>query len=277
MRNAWTICTQKKGEVLDFTLVQLILRLICLLPLLGLISPSSRFVALLSPILMLFVWCPARVNAAACMQESLAGGRLFSSEMVTGSDYRRKLLRSILTGVRLGLWLLPFLGVTLFLYRVVYGEAVVGQTDVFSVLMFLFRLGGGDIVRGSGIALALYLLLLLPFAFGLSLHAGDRHLTVCGKNRPRGYRKHVMGDFWKRMLGYIPFLIVCGIFGGEYVGKLLQAMNNLGSGGLHLPHMDAGLYWILGTFAVLVIPYLPLRSLYIAQACREKLEETHAA
>ena len=173
-KDARTTYARQKGEILDFMLLQVILRLIVLTPLLFLLSDHVKWLALLSIPLFLLIVPFARDRAARNMQAALDGGDLFSRDLLRLDGYGKSFAAGLKQGILLLLWALPFIGVTLWLYRIIFGTTVVGQTDVFSVIMWVTNLGGGDMIRGFVFAMLLYLATLLPFCFGLAFHSGRR-------------------------------------------------------------------------------------------------------
>jgi len=278
LKKAKDVLASRKGETFDFLLLEVLLRVICILPLLFLLNRSLAWLAWMTPLLFVLVLLPARANAAEAMQSAAGGGELFSLRLISTEKYGKKILQGLRTGLCLILWALPFLVLTVLIYRVLFGKAIAGQTDVFSVLMFLSNLGGGDIVKGSGIAVCLYAVTLLPFLAGLAFHSGKRHAYAL--NQPKlihGHRRDVIRAFLKGVLLLIPFLVVVAYFGIGYLRSVIQAVNTLGSGGLKLPSLDQGIYWILGAFIVLAIPVLPLRSMITAVCVRRCQEAGHEA
>lgn len=268
----------KAGEQLDFVLVQVLLRLLVLTPCMFLMTGRLKILAVLSPVLWILVIPVIRRNSAAAQQRCLGGGELFSTSLVDRSAYGQKLGQGLRTGLCLLLWALPFIAATLFIYRVMYGNTVVGQTDVFSVLMTLSDLGGGDIVRGTIYAMCMYLATLLPFVFGLSFHSGNRHARALNDaGRIRGHRGLVIRTWWSGIALLLPFLLVCGYFGIDYAGKLVDAVNNMAASGLHLPSLGRRIYFVLGAFVVFVLPLIPLRSMLTAACVRGLKEDRDAA
>ena len=75
------------GEVLDFLLLEVALRLMVLSPALFLLTDQWKFLALLCIPLFLLVVPFARERAAENMQDALSGGHLFSGNLVSFSGY----------------------------------------------------------------------------------------------------------------------------------------------------------------------------------------------
>ena len=258
------------GEVLDFLLLEVALRLMVLSPALFLLTDQWKFLALLCIPLFLLVVPFARERAAENMQDALSGGHLFSGNLVSFSGYFGSFGRGLKTGFFLLLWASPFIGVTVWLYRVIFGTTVVGQTDVISVIMALNSLGGGDLVKGGMLAFVLYLLTLLPFCFGLAFHSGNRHARAMNPSVSlKGRRKTVIKVWLRSLTTLIPFAAVSGWSVISYLLKVVNALNQISGKGLNLPKPDSGLYIVLLACAVLLLPLLPLKSLMTAACVRE--------
>ncbi len=256
--------TEKKDEVFDFLLFEIIVRLFVLTPLLFLLTENMKGLALLCVPLFLVLVPLARTRAAENMMAALDGGRLFSRNLLSMREFGRVFGNGLCQGLLLLLWASPFIGVTLWLYRIIFGTTVVGQTDVFSVILALSQLGGGDIVRGTVYALLLYLLTLLPFCFGLAFHSGNRFARAAGDRKlVRGKRKGILLSYLRSLLTLVPFLVVSVWAGSDYVMKLLNAVNSM-AGGFSIPRPDSGLYIIIGAFVLLLLPLLPLKAMISA-------------
>ena len=262
---ARSIYKEKKGEVFDFLLLEIIVRLIVLTPFLFLLTDNLKLLSLLSIPLFLLIVPFVREKAAVCMQSALRGGNLFSRDLLAPHGYWKAVGHGLVQALLLILWAAPFLGVTAWLYRIIFGETVVGQTDVFSVILAVTELGGGDMVRGAAYAFLLYLCTLLPFCVGLAFHSGTRHARACGdKGLVKGHRGGIIQAWLRSLLTLVPFVAVSAWAGADYLKKLLEAVNQLTGNGLSIPRPDSGLYIILGAFVLLLLPLLPLKSLISA-------------
>ena len=268
----------RPGEAVDFMLIQIVCRVICALPCLFLFTDHLKYLALISPVLFVFLLLPMRQNAAGCMQKALNGGSLFSMDLIGTEGYWKKLLQGLISAGYLFLWALPFLTTTVYVVRVIFGNTVVGQTDVISVLLFISRLGGGDFVKGSSLAVVLYLCTLIPWIIGLGIHSGRRHAYALGNTRMlKGCHGRIFVSFLKGCLLLLPFFALVGYFGVGYFRNVVQALNMLGTGGLHLPKPGKEIYWLLVGFVVLVVPLIPLKSMITASTVHRIKEEKNAA
>ena len=264
-REAGKTIREKKGEVFDFMLLEIMVRLIVMTPLLFLLTPDRKWFALLCVPLFLLLVPFARARAARQMLSALRGGPFFSRSLLDLEGYGSALLRGLGQAGLLILWALPFLGVTVYLWRVIFGSTVVGQTDVFSVMMAVSRLGGGDLVRGAAFAVLIYLATLLPFCFGLAFHSGARFAREEGNpGLVRSHRKGIILAWFFSLLALIPFAAVSGFAVAGYLGRLLEAVNRMSGSGLSLPSPGSGIYVIAGAFVVLALPVVPFRSLVTA-------------
>ncbi len=267
------------SELFDFLLFQVIVRLIPLTPCLFLLTPNLKMLSLLSVPLFLLLVPFVREKTAAALQSALEGGPLFSREYLGTEGYWRSVGNGLKKGFLLLLWAAPFIGVTIWGYRVLFGKSVVGKTDVFSVMSALSGLGGGDVVRGMIYAMLIYMATLLPFCFGLAFHSGDRHARALGdRSLIRGQRKGILGAWLRSLLTVVPFAAVAGFTGGRYMLSVVKALNTISGKGLSIPKPGAGLYVILAAFVVLLLPLIPLKSLITAAKVRGIREEKeHAA
>ena len=267
------------SELFDFLLLQVIVRLIPMTPLLFLLTPNLKMLSLLCVPLFLLIVPFVSERTAIGLQRALEGGSLSSRDLLNAEGYWKSVWNGLKKAFLLLLWLLPFIATTLWGYRVIFGSTVVGQTDVFSVISAISKLGGGDLVTGAVVAMLIYLATLLPFCFGLAFHSGDRHALALGDRKIiRGKRKKVIAAWLRSLLTIVPFAVVAGIAGGGYMSSLAAAVNKISGKGISIPKPDAGLYVILAAFVVLLLPLIPLKSLISAAMVRGIREEkNHAA
>ncbi len=114
-RNAFRTVSAQKGETLKFLAAEGALVLMCLAPLLFLTEkgPLKALAALAAP-LWLLVMVPARLNAAAAMQDSLGEGKIFSLRLADPGCYWKKVLYGLGRLGLLALWALPLAAALLF-------------------------------------------------------------------------------------------------------------------------------------------------------------------
>ena len=267
------------SELFDFLLLQVILRLIPLTPLLFLLTPGLKILALLCVPLFLLVVPFVREKTAGALQSALAGGSMNSRDVVNMEGYWKCVWNGLKKGVLFLLWASPFIGVTIWGYRVLFGNAVVGQTDVFSVILAISNLGGGDLFRGIVYAMLIYMATLIPFCFGLAFHSGDRHALALGnRGLVKGHRKGILLVWLRSLVPCIPFAVVAGAALGQYMMSVAKALNQISGKGLSIPMPTTTLLIVLAAFVVLLLPVIPLKSLYTAAMVRGiREEEKHEA
>ena len=130
-----------KGDLLRAQGMTMAVWAACLCPLLFLLNVSLRPLALLCPLMLIFIALPMRQSTAEAMQLFLSGAPMATVAMLPLNGYWKKVARSLrMTGLML-LWLLPFaimLGLLLY--------ALTGM-DFLTALGYLSSLGGG--LRGG--------------------------------------------------------------------------------------------------------------------------------
>lgn len=267
------------SELFDFLLLQVIFRLIPLTPCLFLLTSKLKMLALLGIPLFLLIVPFVREKTALALQSALGGGSLSLRDALSEGGYWKGVWNGLKKCFLLLLWASPFIAVSIWGYRILFGSAVVGQTDFFTVMSALTRLGSGDMVRGVTYALLIYMATLLPFCFGLGFHSGDRHARALGNRAMiRGHRKGVLLAWLRSLLTIVPFLVVAGVTGGRYLSSVLAALNKISGRGLSIPKPGTELYIILAAFVILLLPVVPLKSLITAAKVRGiQEEEKHAA
>ena len=263
-KRAWAVYRRSPSDTCLFVLLEAVLRLMVCTPLLFLAEPGLRWGALLCPVLFLLIVPPARANAAEVMQAACRGKRLFSTDLVSFRHYGANLWQGVKMALLLLLWSAPAIALSLWLWRIYAGETVVGQTDFFTLLMTVSRLGGGDMVTGMVYAVLMYLAVWLPLAFGAAFHSGRRHEKALGGRRiVPGHRGSVILSWIAGLACYLPFAAAAGILGADTARALIHSLANI-SGGLKLPPLGAKLYLLIGVAVVLLLPAIPLRSLLTA-------------
>ena len=266
------------SELFDFLLLQVIVRLIPLTPCLFLLTSKLKYLALLCLPMFLLVVPFVREKSAQALQSALAGGSMNARELISPDGYWKSVWSGLKKGFLLVLWASPFIGMTIWGYRVIFGSAVVGQTDVFSVILAMSNLGGGDLFRGVLYAMLIYMATLIPFCFGLAFHSGDRHALALGDRRlVKGHRKSILLAWLRSLVPCIPFAAVSGVVLGQYMMSVAKALNQISGKGLSIPMPTTSLLIVLAAFVVLLLPVIPLKSLYSAAMVRGiREEEKHA-
>ena len=144
-----------KGDLLRAQGMTMAVWAACLCPLLFLLNASLRPLALLCPLMLIFIALPMRQSTAEAMQLFLAGAPMATVAMLPLNGYWKKVVRSLrMTGLML-LWMLPFavmLGLLLY--------ALTGM-DFLTALGYLSSLGGGDFGQG----IIRYVIVLMPVSY----------------------------------------------------------------------------------------------------------------
>lgn len=262
--NAWKLYTGHFGEMMKFLLLEVVLRLIVAAPLLLLASKATQLLALLSVPLFILIVLPARRCAAEAMRNAIRGeGSIFSLKLCVTQGYWQKVAAGLKQAALLILWALPFLAATGWALNIFFAPAVQGQTDVFSLMIAISNLGGGDIVNGVILLMLMYVGLFLPFLAGCAFHSGSRHERAAGVRLVRGHRGGVIGVWLVSLVTVVPFAAITAAVSMGYIRALVKAVSNMATG-LVIPPLDQNVYIILGAFVVLMLPLLPLKSLMTA-------------
>ena len=107
-KKAVQVTAGQKAGTLKFLAAEGALALMCLAPLLFLVEKGPlKYLAALAVPMWLLVKVPARVNAAAAMQDSLGGGALFSLRLADPGSYWQKVRYGFSRLALLAVWGLP--------------------------------------------------------------------------------------------------------------------------------------------------------------------------
>ena len=255
-RNVFRTVAGGKAAAAKFLLAEGCLTLICLVPLLFLLEKVPlQYFALLSPVLWILLMLPARVNAAAAMQDSLDGGSLFSMRLADPSQYGRKLGYGIGRTFLLLIWGAPLTAALLYAW-----DQYSGSTDGLTVMQQIHAFGGKDMKTGMIYLLLILLGLIILFLAGIAFHSGDRHaFALEDKRLLKGNRGRMM-LCWVCSLVFMMPLIIAVILVLIRYAPLLNNVSGVINGTVEKPSTRTTLI-ILGAGAVLTLPLLPLRSL----------------
>ena len=257
--NAFRAFFRHPGAALKFLLTEGCLMLICLAPLLFLTeSAPLLYLAALTPVLWVLLMLPARVNAAAAMQDSLDGGRLFSLQLVDPSKYWKKLGYGLSRTILLLIWGVPLIA------GLLYGwEQYSGDTDGLTVMQMIHDLGGKDMKTGVFYLILILLGLFLLLVIGMCCHCGDRHAFALGrKGLLKGHRGKLMLCWILSLLFLLPLFAALGVLAARYA-PMLNNLSGVVTGNVEMPSTRTSLI-ILAAGAALTIPLLPLRSMVTA-------------
>ncbi len=258
-RNAYRTVSGQKTEAMKLLATEIALSGICLAPLLFLTEEGPlKYLAALTGILWLLVKVPARLNAAAAMQDSLGEGKLFSLRLADPGNYGEKVGYAFGRLGLLALWSLPVIAALLFAW-----ERYAGQKDGFRTMDMIYQFGGQDMKTGIFYLLLILAGLILIVLLGAGFHSGDRHAFVLDEKKLlKGKRANVLLCWICSLVFVLPLIIAAGIAVSRYI-PLLDDVSGVVAGDMPMPSTRETLV-ILGAGAVLSLPMLPLRSMVTA-------------
>ena len=258
-RNAFRTVTGQKKETLKFLAAEGALTLMCLAPLLFLTEKGPlKYLAALAVPMWLLVKGPARLNAAAAMQDSLSGGKIFSLRLGDPGAYGRKIGYTLGHLCLLALWAVPLAAALLYAW-----DKYSGDTDGITVMNMIYDFGGQDMKTGVIYLLLILLGLVVLAALGAGFYSGDRHaFALGGKGLLKGKRMKVLLCRICSLVFLAPLLIAAAAAALRYA-PLLNNVSGLLSGDAERPSTRTTLI-ILGAGAALTLPLLPLRSMVTA-------------
>ncbi len=258
-QKAYRTVTAQKGETLKFLVTELSLTGMCLAPLLFLTEKGPlKYLALLAVPLWMLIKIPARLNAAAAMQDSLGTGKIFSLRLADPGNYGKKAGYAFARLGLLALWALPLILALLYAW-----EKYSGDTDGLTVLDMIYRFGGQDMKTGVIYLLMILSGLMILAALGAGFHSGDRHAFVLDqKGLLKGKRPKVLLCRICSLIFLLPLIIAVVMVAFRYT-PLLNDVSGVISGDVPRPSSRTTLI-ILGIGAVLTLPLLPLRSMVTA-------------
>lgn len=236
----------KKGNAFAFymtlllyVLLAFVLRLIALAPLLALFAfePGSawQYLALLCPLLMVFVVLPLRFSfAEALVQE--ADERIFSLKTAFSfSQYGEKWLRGLVHAIQVMLWGLPFFALAGYgLTQYASGNLLTFQTvdnlsklgnrwnnGYYAVINFFEKLLGKavSVLPANGFMDGVFVVLgavgiaLLIWLYGAVRNSASRYIWVVAERTDRAYRtvckQQLSGRRWRQLGTALLNLLLC--------------------------------------------------------------------
>lgn len=269
-----------KGDLLRAQGMTMAVWAACLCPLLFLVNPSLRPLALLCPLMLIFIALPMRQSTAEAMQLFLSGAPMATVAMLPLNGYGKKLARSLrMTGLML-LWMLP-LAVLAGLLQ--YARA---ELDVGAIWGYLNVLGGGVFDQGIiRYVVGMLLTLLFPL-FGVMFHSGTRHADALGDRKlVKGHRGQLIGLWLSGLLFVLP-VVVCAVAliaqvsvsAVQFTTEWFENLMDMPSISMLMPPK-----WLLAVTAVSAVLMLvtnPMRSLLPAiflRGVKDEKEQEHAA
>ena len=259
IRKAVQAVSAQKGGTLKFLAAEGSLTLMCLAPLLFLTQQGPvKYLAALSALMWLLVKVPARVNAAAAMQDAAAGGRIFSLRLADPDRYWKKVLYGLTRLGLLAVWSAPLIAALLYAW-----EQYAVTEDGLTVLNMIYEFGGKDMKTGAVYVLLIYAALVLLMLLGAGFHSGDRHaLALREKSLLKGKRLKVLRCRICSLVFLLPLMIAAVVTALRYA-PLLNDLSGVMTGDVEKPSTQTSLI-ILGIGGLLTVPLIPLRSMTTA-------------
>lgn len=258
-------------DLLKFFLVEVCFIMIGLAPLLFLLEPDMQYAAAITYPFFLLVIIPARMNAAAAMQDCLSGGSVFSCRLIDYSGIRRKVMCGIKRMLLLPIWAVPMVISLDYAYRLWKGE---DDMDGFSLLQSIQDFGGGDVKKAILYILLITAGLILILMIGAGFHSGARHALALGNPRmvDGHHGKIVLGWLLATLVFMLPLWIAIAIVLVQVLPVLLNDMNGLIMHTVSVPRPKTMLL-ILGLGGLLTVPLMPVRSLMVAAMVHQLKDE----
>ena len=260
-RKAFRTVSGQKAEALKLLVTEIALTGICLAPLLFLTEKGPlRYLAALAGVLWLLVKVPARLNAAAAMQDSLGEGKIFSLRLADPGNYGRKVLYGLGRLGLLLLWAAPLIAALVYAWMQYVG---VGNTDGLTVMQKIYEFGGKDTKTGMIYVLLILAGLAVLALLGAGFHSGDRHAWVLDeKGLMKGKRPKTLLCRICSLVYLLPLIIAFVIVAFRYA-PLLNDISGVLQGDVPKPNTKVTRV-ILGVGAVLTLPLVPLRAMTTA-------------
>lgn len=245
-------------SVMKFLLIELCIMAAALSPLLFLTEKSLKMLALLAFPLWILLVLPARHNAAETLVYGIRGGNLISSNLISLKRYGGKLLHGLKRTFFMLLWTLPLIGAA-----IVAKINISGDIDGLTLLRNIKQVGGGDLMTGVLILIAILVFTLLLIAFGCAFHSGARFaFALNDKKLPFGNHGKLILVALCGLISFVPLIAAAAVVVFRYI-PVLENLSGLVMGTYHLP--DTKVTVLIGAVGILLtLPLIPLRSLMTA-------------
>ncbi len=284
-------------RMLLYMFVALLIRVAALIPLAALFvfgtGSPLRWLALLCPVLIVFLVLPLRMSFAQAMVQ-LQGERRFSFDRaLSTSDYGEKLGESLLHALHVLKWALPLGGMAALLVYFYYNTDLIslmqglsdlgaGVTTVLYAIgnFFIGIFGGEQLVQNAGLMEGLYTVVailglgVLILVWGMMRNGAYRFIWVLAdraEKNPRAEARRRLRDRRWAQLGvaainlalwlptlYVTFTTLKGVLGG--VSDALFTF--VSTQKLSLPEWTSALGPLLFAFFICYMPLLPIRRLF---------------
>lgn len=269
LRESLRVYKQNFAQLCLALLLEVVLRAIALSPLLCLADKALAPLAWLAVPLYILIALPARQNYAIALQQMLAGGSVFSLQLISPKDYGAKLWRGVKGMLCLLLWSALTLAGVIGLYA-----ALKGLVD-FLTLMRIFAAIGGDFVRGVLIVAGAVAASALLIVLGCAVHSGSRHAHALGdKKLMKGNRLRLVALWFLGLVLVVPFGVVLVVALRDYAATLIASLKSLKWPTFTLNAKQAAM--LIAGVALLLCPALPLKNLLPAVYLRKAKEERDA-
>lgn len=275
VRESLRVYKRNFPQLLLALLVELVIRSICLTPLMFLVNRTLAPLAWLAVPMYLLIALPARQNYALALQDMLEGGSVFSLRLVETRDYFRKLLRGLKGTLCILLWsALTIAGLTTL--AMFYTGA--GNIDGFTMLRMFSSVGkmvGGDTVDGAMLVIGAVAATGVLILLGCALHSGARHAHALGSRKLlRGQRMKLILLWFLGLLLLLPFLAALAFVMGDWAASLIGQLKSLKL--KNIAPNARQLYTLAASAIVLLLPLLPLKNLLPAVFLRQVKESRDA-
>lgn len=234
-------------------LLEVVIRAMCLTPLLFLASEGTKWGALLCIPLYILIALPARQNYAEALQDMIAGGSVFTPRLVSFENYGRKLLRGLEGMGRIAAWCVLPAAAAVLMYK------AATEMDVLTLLRQVMIWGGGDIMTGGvKVLLAFAATLLLP-VIGCAVYCGVRHACALGSRKLlRGNRLKLMLMWLASLVILLPTLVLAAVPVLNFVKGALDALSQMALD--NIPGISLTNGYLIAA-VVTLIPALPLKNM----------------
>lgn len=282
IRESVRVYARNFGDLMLAFLLQMLLRAMCLTPLLFLLSEEFSYLAWLCIPMWVLLVLPARQNYAIAMQDMLHGGSVFTPRLISTEKYFYKLWRGVIGLMKAAVWLaLPVMAV-LVMYQIYKGEGEFSRfvmslwgfegRDGITAMLWMESFGSGIVDGLKNILMAVVSLFLLP-VIGCMVHSGTRHAVALeDKSLLRGQRLKLWVIWVLSLVVFAPFAAVAGVTLGSNLKLFISGFAEMFlSKNFSIPELGERLYLMVGAFVVLFIPLVPLKQLMPAVAVHQQM------
>lgn len=282
IRESVRIYARNFGDLMLAFLLQALLRVMCLTPLLFLLSEQFPYLAWLCVPMFVLIVLPARQNYAIAMQDMLHGGSVFTPRLISTEKYFYKLWRGVIGLLKAAVWLALPVAAVLVMYQIYKGEGEFARfvmslwgfegRDGITAMTWMSSFGDGIVNGLKNILLIVASLFLLP-VIGCMVHIGARHaVSLEDKSLLRGQRLKLWVIWVLSLMVFLPFVAVAGVTLGSNLKLFISGFAEMFlSKNINIPELGERLYLLVGAFVVLFLPMVPLKQLMPAVAVHQQM------